>query len=239
MSKIAAAIMFAVVTVLSGATHAATIVSFPLDPSRIGSPMPAGAYVAHSSGLNGTPLDGQLLSLDLIYADGILARVLTSTQISMGLSLSTNASFSCTVPGTPHCGNWPGFPGGLTGYLLAPDGSALHSPQAVGGGMTSDGLVIVSLGSVSAPPRPAGLYDDLSGVHLEFFLPNSGFEVTEASLGLVVQGRFATVQFGTAAQLPDGDSWSLIPIALSVMIGALLRVRILRDLYAPRLPEHP
>jgi hypothetical protein len=238
MRKIAAVLVFAVVTVLTSAAHATTLVSFSLDPALIGSPMAAGEFDVHSTGLNGAVLNGQLLSLDLVYADGILARVLTATSIDMGLSLSTNTSFSCLTFPSLGCGNWPGFPTGLTGNLLTPDGSALQPPQGLGSEMGSDGSLGVGLSPGVTSPTPGGANYELSGAHLEFLLPNTGFEVTDARLRLIARPSSATVQFGTEAQLPDGDSWSLIPIASCVMLGTLFAGRFLRDRrHRTRLPE--
>jgi hypothetical protein len=198
-------------------------VPFSVDPALIGSPLPAGAYDAFSSGLNGTLLSGQLLSIDLVYADGILARALGATSIDVGLALSTNTTFNCQeFPGFgTQCGNWPGFPTGVTGYLLAPDGSALTPPRAGGSAQGSDGSMFAGFTGVTSP-TPGGANWELSGAHLEFGLPNTGFELTDALLRLVV--RSGTVQFGTAQQLPDGDS--LVPIASLGVIGALLCARL-------------
>jgi hypothetical protein len=216
--KITTVLVFAMVMILTGVAHA-TLVTFTVDPALIGPPISTIFYDVFSTGLNGTPLNGQHLSLDLVYADDVLARVQGSSRTGMLLVLSTNAPFHCQeFPGFGTlCGNYPGFPvtQTQTGYMLAPDGGPLQAPVAEGGAMSNDGDLAVGIDR----PIPGGNYET-SGLHLDFGLPDSDSEVTGAKLRLVTDG---TVQFGTAAQLSDGDS--LIPIASCVMLGALFIAR--------------
>src|SRR5262245_41912708 len=92
--------------ILSTSTIAfGTSITFSVDPPLIG-PLLSQDINLFSSAMNGTVLQGQPFSLDLIFANGILARVFESHLLSVVLIVQTDA-------GTP-----PGFAGSSSGFLL-------------------------------------------------------------------------------------------------------------------------
>ena len=186
---------------------ATTTVTFPVGAGQIGTPL-TGDIDLFSSGLNGLALDQQSLSLDLVLAQDLLARM-TFGDISVGLTILSNTAGS------------PGFPGTTTGFLLAPDGSALHSPLTAGGAAASDGSF--SVGLVDLASLLSGVID-IGGVHFDTILPNNGSAITGARLRFSVNSGISQVTFGTAAQLPEPATAALLGIS-GLMLLAVARWR--------------
>lgn len=167
--------------------------------------------------LDGIVLSGQSLSLDLIFADGILARILGDADelaFSPSLGIQTDA------------GTFPGFAGaGSTGFLLAPDGSPLHDPLPPG----LVGQTASSSGQFSVGLFPQIRNFDMSGIHFDVTLPSTGHKVTGGRLRLTNNSRDLRADFGTVAQLPDtAPHFWLISLVLFSMLFAAARQKAAR-----------
>jgi hypothetical protein len=192
----------AIALLLSSAAPAAgTTATFPVSAGQVGTDL-TGDIDLFSTNLNGVTLSKQSLSLDLLLADDVLARILFG-DVNVALTIQTNTAGS------------PGFAGGTTGFLLGPDGLALHSPLVGGGAAASDGTF--SIGLVDLTSVLSGLID-VAGVHFDTTFPHNGSQITGARLRFSVNPD-VSLKFGTAAQLPEPATAVLLGAA-----GALLLV---------------
>lgn len=159
-----------------------------------------------SSGLNGTVLAGQSLSLNLIISNDVLARIyaVDTTGLGVGFSVDTNA------------GTFPGFLGPTTGFLLAPNGAQFGDTQGAGrsdsdSGTTSAGLVSFTLANLEGQS-----VFDISGAHFNTSLPSTGFVVTGVSLDFSLNSWLNGLEFGTAQQLPEPSTLAM------TLVGVIL-----------------
>jgi len=160
-----------------------------------------------SSGLNGVIFQGQTLSLDFVLAEDVLARVFRSGLTEFFVQISTNAPGS---PGTPA--NLP------TGFLIGRNGAPAGT-TAMGTWsqhFIPDGLVFIFLNDAASACCSGAI--DISGVHLDVMLPNTGFAITDAHLFL----QTFQLQFGTASQLPEPATLVLVLIGI-VFVAIVLR----------------
>jgi PEP-CTERM motif len=194
----------------------ASPILLPVSPALVTGPPIQGFYELDfffGDELDGTTLSGQAISLDFVFADDILARVLTFGGLSFDalVSLQTDAD------------TFPGFPGDdSTGFLLAPGGTPVHSPlppEWVGGVAGSNG----SLG-VGLFPQVVG-YSDISGVHYDISLPATGHSITGGRIRLVNHNDWGNIQFGTAAQLPEPSTLLLFSIGAACAACARMKTR--------------
>lgn len=191
-----------------------------IDASLIG-PKVSGEIDLFSSALDGMLLQGQSLSLDILFGDEVLARVFEVPEFPGAvLIVQTNAG---TFPGQA------GLPS--TGFWLAPDGTALDSPHDLGRAMGSNGTFAVGLVDVLPADIP-GNPVDVSGLHFDFVFPNTGFMVTDANLRLVTFGQ-SYVVFGTSQQLPEPATVILTMTGL-VGSGVIARVMGRREVASSR-----
>jgi hypothetical protein len=152
--------------------------------------------------LNGITLNGQSSSFDFLFDHNILARIAPHTDYSSAigvlLSIETNA------PGLP------GFAGAdTTGFLLGPDGMPLHPSLGTGQSASSDGSFDMGIYPTSDVPP----IFEMSGVHFDVRFPNTGFVTTGGHIRLASNAA-ASVEFGTAAQLPEPATLLLTGIGL-------------------------
>jgi hypothetical protein len=188
-------------------------VQFTVNAANIGTPIQGpGAVDFFSSGLNGTVLAGQNLSLDLLLSNDVLARLFLSDPgtFGIGLTIHTNA------------GTFPGFTGPTTGYLVDPKGNQFGGSQIAGRADGSDGTLDVGLVSFTASNLGGAQVFDISGVHFDTSFPNNGFVITDAQLRFSFNSAEDSVEFGTAKQLPEPSAIGLI------LAGALLIAPIAR-----------
>ena len=100
-------------------TDGATTLTFDVPPRAILTP--ALFVTVFSSDFNGTPLAGQAVSLDAVFAGNVLARI-SGDLYFMGLIFSTTSPLG---PGFPRGGN------GLRFGRLRPSSGAGHEPRQV------------------------------------------------------------------------------------------------------------
>ena len=201
----------AIVLLLSStAPAAATTVTFPVGAGQIG-PDLTGDIDLFSSSLNGVTLSKQSMSLDLLLAQDVLARILFG-DISVALTIQTNTAGS------------PGFAGATSGFLFGPKGAALHSPLAAGGAAASDGTFSIGLVDLSA--LLSGVID-VAGVHFDTTFPDNGSLITGARLRFSVNPDVSLV-FGTAAQLPEPATAVLLAAAGALLLAVSRWKRTIR-----------
>jgi hypothetical protein len=193
------------------------VVAFTVDPANIGTLYETGSVDVSSSGLNGTVLAGQSLSLDLVLSNDVLARLLLSDPGLFGVTLSIDT----------NAGTFPGFAGTTTGSLLDPNGNEIGSAQVAGRGASSGGSFLMGLASFTSANLAGEHALDISGVHFDTSFPDTGYTVTGAKLGFTNEGFGGlggdgdSIQFGTAQQLPEPSIfWEL---AVSVLVIAVMK----------------
>jgi hypothetical protein len=196
------AVAIALTVAVTGPAAALTLTAH-VDPALIVSTIESGSmtFTVSEDGFVGTTLDGQLLAIDVIFADEILARVFDVPPHGLNpiLRVFTNAD---AVP--------PAIDDAPPSSLLAPDGTQFHfepTAQLIGPELR--------VAFVTTTPPSGELYD-ISGFHFEMPLPSTGFEITDVGLLLFI-GPNTNVRFGTAAQLPEPASLVLLAIALPLL----------------------
>src|SRR5258705_9250002 len=118
------------ILIASPAINWCDTVQFTVAAANIGTPIQGPVdFDLFSSGLNGTVVAGQSLSLDLVLDNDVLARLflVDPGTFAIGLNLHTNA------------GIFPGFAGPTTGYLLDASGNQFGGTQIAGRGAGDDG----------------------------------------------------------------------------------------------------
>ena len=203
------AILLFGILIVSPAISWCDTVQFTVEPSNIGTLIQASSVDLISSGLNGTVLTGQSLSLDLVLSNDVLARLFLSdpTTFGIGLTLDTNA------------GTFPGFAGPTTGFLLDPSGNQLDSSQVAGRADSSDGSFSMGLVSFTRANLNGAEVIDISGLQLDTTLPNDGAVITNADLRFSFNGISGVdgVEFGTAQQLPEPSTLGLTLVGTLVL----------------------
>ncbi|HET9215929.1 MAG TPA: PEP-CTERM sorting domain-containing protein [Terriglobia bacterium] len=208
----AAAVFVLLAVLLSVPSAAATTIPFTPSPANIGVSFSNTEVDLFSSGLNGTTLAGQPMSLDLVLTNDLLARIQLTTPDALGVTLTvfTNA------------GTEPGFSGPTTGFLINPAGNPWSAPQDAGRSQASNGTFSMGLTGFSSGQFGGAGTIDISGVHFETSFPNSGFLITNSRL------RFTLVTnhliFGTAQQLPEPSTLVLLFAGIS-LVGLAYRTK--------------
>jgi hypothetical protein len=171
----------------------------PVDPGAVMAPPASGDIDLPFTGLNGMALDGQALTVDLIFADDLLARVWLQTELAVLLIVQTDA------------GTFPGFATDASGWLIAPDGTPMLGPKDAGSAMSSSGAFAVGLGEIF--PAMINQVADFAGVHFDLTVPDTGFHVTGGTVRWSVPEP-SKLQIGTAAQLPEPATALLLGLGL-------------------------
>jgi hypothetical protein len=179
-------------------------ISLAVDPKLAGGPTVQGFFEIDfffGDQLDGIILSGQSLSLDFVFADDILARVLRlgegGVDFGILLALETNAGTSAGLPGDDS-----------TGFLIAPDGTPLHAP------LDREWVGLLDVPVVGLFPQLLGSFE-MAGVHYDLTLPSTGFGVTGGRIRLTSHNPWGTIQFGTVAQLPEPSTLLLIIVGLA------------------------
>ena len=188
------------ILIASPATNWCDTVQFTVAPANIGTPIQGPVdFDLFSSGLNGTVLAGQSLSLDLVLDNDVLARLflVDPGTFAIGLNLHTNA------------GIFPGFAGPTTGYLLDASGNQIGGTQIAGRGASDDGTFGMGLASFTLGNLGGAQAVDIGGVHFDTSLPNNGFVITDAQLRFSFDTASDRAELGTAQQLPEPSTTGL------------------------------
>jgi hypothetical protein len=178
-----------------GASKADTV-EFPVAPSLTGIPLSSPVDL-FSSDLNGTVLSGQTLSLDLILANDVLARI-PFVGGFISVAVFTNAETN------------PGFAGPTTGFPLDAAGDEIGTPQVAGRAEGSNGFFSMGI------PVGSGSFFDISGVHFDTTFPATGFVVTNTELLIDVPGP-NTIELGTEQQLPEPGTVMLVGVGFALI----------------------
>jgi hypothetical protein len=187
-------------------------VNFTVSPANIGVPIQGvGNFDLFSNDLNGIVLNGQNLSLNLMFSNEVLARLFLSDPTAFGIDLEiyTNAS------------TFPGFAGPTTGYLLSPSDFQFGASQSAGRADGSNGTFDVGLVSFTTGGLDDAKNVDISGVHFGTTLPNNGFVITDAQLRFSLNSPNDAVEFGTAKELPEPSTLLLTVVGVAGMLVAV------------------
>ncbi len=188
-------------------------VQFTVEPVNIGTLIQAPSVDLFASGLNGTALTGQSLSLDLVFSNDVLARLFLSDPTAFGIELIVNT----------NAGTFPGFAGPTTGFLLDPSGNQFGNSQAAGRAEGSDGSFSMGLVSFTSANLNGANVIDISGVQFDTTFPDDGAVITNADLRFSFNSNFDSVEFGTAQQLPEPSTLGLTLVGAMVLALAAWR----------------
>jgi hypothetical protein len=197
--------------VLSGATAAATDINFDIGASTGVKTAVSAPFAA----LSGTSLQGQTLSINLVFGPGQFGRLFTVSDSSLtaGLTLNTNAA------------GLAGFLDG-TGYLFDQQMNPLEAPQQLGSASNGSGLMFASL----FPLQSSGLTPplDFFGIHFDLTLPNNPSISISAnsSFDLFFSDNNPSARFGIGPGIPQnivpetGNCIYLFGLALTGLFAA-------------------
>ena len=188
-------------------------VQFTVEPVNIGTLIQAPSVDLFASGLNGTALTGQSLSLDLVFSNDVLARLFLSDPTAFGIELIVNT----------NAGTFPGFAGPTTGFLLDPSGNQFGNSQVAGSTDGSDGSFSMGLVSFTSANLNGANVIDISGVQFDTTFPDDGAVITNADLRFSFNSNFDSVEFGTAQQLPEPSTLGLTLVGAMVLALAAWR----------------
>jgi len=187
-----------------GRVASANPITLTVNPGLVGPTFEGARDLDFSFGsqLDGVTLSGQSMSLDFVFADGILARV--SSSVEGTLDLGVLLEVQTTANG------FPGFAGPDTmGFALAPDGTPLQPPQSTGRGAGSDGTFFAGIF-----PTLAVTNFEMSGVHFDIVFPSTGYMVTGGKIRVSSVDDLQSIRFGTAAQLPEPATLALLLVGV-------------------------
>jgi hypothetical protein len=187
-------------------------IQFAVDPANIGTVYQGGTIDLSSSGLNGTVLSGQSLSLDLVLSNNVLAKLFVPDPSALGVELIVDT----------NAGTYPGFAGTTTGYLLNSGGGQMGSSQVAGRDDASDGSFAMGLVSFTAGDFGGVEMADISGAEFDTTLPGSGFVITGAQLQFNLNSSENSLEFGTAQALPEQSSTVLLILVDVLALAAAL-----------------
>jgi hypothetical protein len=180
---------------------------------NIGTLIQAPSVDLFASGLNGTALTGQSLSLDLVFSNDVLARLFLSDPTAFGIELIVNT----------NAGTFPGFAGPTTGFLLDPSGNQFGNSQVAGRADGSDGSFSMGLVSFTSANLNGANVIDISGMQFDTTFPDDGAVITNADLRFSFNSNFDSVEFGTAQQLPEPSTLGLTLVGAMVLALAAWR----------------
>jgi hypothetical protein len=200
-----AAVSVLLVVLLSVPSATATTIPFTPSPASIGVSFTNTDVDVFSSGLNGTTLSGQPMSLDLVLTNDLLARIQLTIPEDLGVTLTvfTNAGME------------PGFSGPTTGFLINPVGNPWSAPQDAGRTQGNNGTFSMGLTGFSSGQFGGAGTIDVSGVHFETSFPNTGFTVTNSRLRFSLSANHLI--FGTPLQLPEPSALVLLFAGISLV----------------------
>ncbi|MGB6199525.1 MAG: PEP-CTERM sorting domain-containing protein [Candidatus Acidiferrales bacterium] len=205
-------LLFAIVVASSSIGRCDTV-QFAVPPADVGAPFNGGSVDLFSSGLNGTVLTGQSLSLDLVLSDDVLARVYANDPDALGVELAIYTTATTA----------PGFAGPTTGFLLDPSGNQFGDTLTAGRDDGSDGSFGMGLNLFTPQDLESENVFDLSGAEFDTSLPSTGYTVTDAELIFSLNSNSNAVQFGTAQQLPEPSTFGLTFLGLLAIALAARR----------------
>jgi hypothetical protein len=191
----------------------ATNVTFVVPAEKIGPVLTGPTVDLSSSTLNGMTLTGQSMSLDLMFANNILARLSLTNPDPFGVDLIISTSLPSA----------PGFAGTTTGFLRDAAGNPFGPTQTAGRAMADDGTFSIGLSEFTGP----ALNIDSVGLHFDTAFPNSpGRTITNTTL-LFTLGSGNNVRFGTPQQLPEPASILLLGFGfIGLLFLATRRVKV-------------
>ena len=165
--------------------------------------------------LNGTPVNGSTLSLNVLFSSGEFVRLFSDTTPSFDVSLRLRTD----------AGTFPGFVTNASAYLIAQDGSAIPGFSVVAradsnGDGTSLGFFSLLADSNGTPNTSLSFPLYFYGVHLTFTLPSDpSVDIIGAEFRLFQSGRFS--QFAVGPNVPDtGSTLLLFVLATSGLVAA-------------------
>ncbi len=179
------AIAFCLIAVVYGSVEA-----MPISINLGSAPNITSHVTASFSDLNGTPLQGQTLSLDFLFAGGQFARLFSVTNPSFAALITLHTSGAGVV----------GFLDG-TGSLLDQTGNTVGMAEFLGSASDNEGSMSVALFPLLSGDFSAPL--DFFGIHTSLLLPiNLPVTVTGGDFQLISAGATPQDVFGIGPGIP-------------------------------------
>lgn len=198
-------------------------VDFTVNPANLGVVEHGSPVDLFSSGLDGTALTGQSLSLDLVFSDQVLAKLFIADPGAFGVTLEiyTNSASA------------PGFPGSTTGYLLDPTGNQFGTTMDAGRADGSNGTFAVGLSGFTSGDLDNQSVFEISGLDFDTVFPTDrGVVVTGTELIFSMNNKYNGIEFGSQQQLPEGSSTLVLTLADLLALALAARCLGLKRLSA-------
>src|SRR5437868_15410647 len=190
-------------------TYATTITIDLGPPGRV-----IGQKIVSFSGLNDLQLNGQTLSLDLVFSDNGFVRLFKSTN-STFLLLPMLDVFGAGTINNPT-GN---------GYLFDQAGNPISSVTSFGGSVTTDPggeALRLALGGFFPLLADGAFPPDIYGAHLDITLPNdSTFDVIGGEIGLFPNASQPWHNHFQIEDVPDSGCTLFLAVIAVVLLCSL------------------
>lgn len=204
---------------LCAAPLSATTFQFAVDPSYVGPLLGLGADASHTTWLNGVTLDGQIMSIDAMLTNDVIATIGFRDDLLplfFQLDIYTNAPTA------------PGLAGESSGYVLDPNGNQIGPSRQ---GTLSDldnGHFLITLEPFSRADFGGGPTLTLGGVHFDTTFPNTGYTITDARLFLgFPSGQLMYQKIQVEHPVPEPISLALLPFGITgILIAGRIRKRM-------------
>src|SRR6266550_1209790 len=195
-------------------TYATTITIDLGPPGRV-----IGQKIVSFSGLNDLQLNGQTLSLDLVFSDNGFVRLFKNTS-STFLFLPMLDVFGAGTINNPTG----------TGYLFNKEGNPISSVTSFGGSVTTDpggeafrfalgGFFPLLADEIGKPGEDGPFPLDIYGAHLDITMPyGSAFNVTGGELGLFPNASQSWHNQFQIGDVPDSGGTLLLGFVALVLL---------------------
>jgi hypothetical protein len=154
-----------------------------------------------TSAFNGAAVQGQTLSVDFLFSDGLIAQFTHDSFAPFSFVVVWNIFTTATT--------FPGMPdGSSSGWLIGADGSRIETASGVFDG--SDGTTAVGLQAAEQAVL------EVQGFHFDFVLPTTPYVITDGQIRIGGNSHTAlTFVRSSTEPVPEPPALLLIPLGLA------------------------